>query len=71
MILSGLPWKRKEIILSFFRLHPSIAFETLLLTMMAAPFLPKDSCYGSGYNGHLSPNQERIILRLYIVTLLI
>ena len=25
MILNGLPWKRKEIILSFLRLHPSTA----------------------------------------------
>ena len=28
-----------EIILSFLRLHPSTAFQTLLLTMMATPFL--------------------------------
>ena len=39
MILNGLPWKRTEIILSFLRLHPSTAFQTLLLTMMATPFL--------------------------------
>ena len=26
------------------RLHPSIAFWTLLLTMMATPFLLRDSC---------------------------
>ena len=26
------------------RLHPSIAFQTLLLTMMATPFLLRDSC---------------------------
>ena len=38
MILNGLPWKRKEIILLFLRLHPSTAFCTLLLTMMATPF---------------------------------
>ena len=41
--LNGLPWKRTEIILSFLRLHPSPAFQTLLLTMMATPFLLKDS----------------------------
>ena len=35
MILNGLPRKRTEIILSFLRLHPSTAFRTLLLTMMA------------------------------------
>ena len=33
-----------EIILSFLRLHPSTAFRTLLLTMMAIPFLLRDSC---------------------------
>ena len=31
-ILNGLPWKRTEIILSFLRLHPSTAFQSLLLT---------------------------------------
>ena len=35
---------RTEIILSFLRLHPSTAFQTLLLTMMATPFLLRDSC---------------------------
>ena len=44
MILNGLPWKRTEIILLFLRLHPSTAFRTLLLTMMATPFLLRDSC---------------------------
>ena len=39
--LNALPWKRTEIIPSFLRLHPSIAFQTLLLTMMAIPFLLK------------------------------
>ena len=34
----------EQIILSFLRLHPSTAFWTLLLTMMAAPFLLRDSC---------------------------
>ena len=38
VILNGLPWKWTEIILSFLRLHPSTAFQTLLLTMMATPF---------------------------------
>ena len=33
-----------EIILSFLRLHPSTAFQTLLLTMRATPFLQWDSC---------------------------
>ena len=44
VILNGLPWKRTEIILSFLRLHPSTAFWTLLLTMMAIPFRLRDSC---------------------------
>ena len=42
--VNGLPWKRTEIILSFLRLHPSTAFQTLLLTMRATPFLLRDSC---------------------------
>ena len=29
VILNGLPWKQTEIILSFLRLHPSTAFQTL------------------------------------------
>ena len=36
--LNGLPWKQTELILSFLRLHPSTAFQTLLLTMMAIHF---------------------------------
>ena len=44
VILNGLPWNRTEIILSFLRLHPSTAFWTLLLTVMATPFLLRDSC---------------------------
>ena len=28
-MLNGLPWKQIEIILSFLRLHPSTAFQTL------------------------------------------
>ena len=38
------PWKRKEIILLFLRLHPSTAFWTLLLTVSATPFILRDSC---------------------------
>ena len=44
VILNDLPWNRTEIILSFLRLHPSTAFQTLLLTMRATPFLLRDSC---------------------------
>ena len=36
------------------RLHPSTAFQVLLLTMMATPFLLRDSCPHSRYNGHPS-----------------
>ena len=43
-LLNGLPWKRTEVIVSFLRLYQSIAFWTLLLTMMATPFLLSDSC---------------------------
>ena len=32
-----------KIILSFLRLHPSTAFQSLLLTMRATPFLQRDS----------------------------
>ena len=41
-----------EIILSFLRLHPSTAFQTLLLTMMATPFLLRDSCPQKKWSGH-------------------
>ena len=34
----------REIILLFLRLHPSTASQTLLLTMMATPFLLRDFC---------------------------
>ena len=34
----------EQIILSFLRLHPSTAFQTLLLPMMATPFLLRDFC---------------------------
>ena len=44
VILNGLPWKQTEIILLFLRSHPSMAFQTLLLTMMATPFILRDSC---------------------------
>ena len=30
VMLNNLPWKQIKIILSFLRLHPSIAFQTLL-----------------------------------------
>ena len=43
-MLSRLPWKWLKIILSFLRLHPSTAFQTLLLSMRATSFLLKNSC---------------------------
>ena len=36
--------KQTQIILSFLRLHTSTEFWTLLLTMRATPFLPRNSC---------------------------
>ena len=42
MILNGLPWKRKEIILSFLRLHPSTEFRTQGSVELAA--LIQKSC---------------------------
>ena len=44
MILNSLLWNQTEILLSFLRLHPSIAFQTLFLTMKTFPFLKRDSC---------------------------
>ena len=38
------PLEQTKIILSFLRLHPCTPFRTLLLTMRATPFLPRDSC---------------------------
>ena len=43
-----------RVILSFLRLHPSTAFWTLLLSMMATPFLLRILAHSSRYNGHLS-----------------
>ena len=43
-----------EIILSFLRLYPGTSFQTLLLTMMATPFLLRILAHSSRYNGHLS-----------------
>ena len=42
--VNGLPWKRTEIILSFLKLHPSITFQTLVMTMRTTLFLQRDSC---------------------------
>ena len=36
--------ERTEIFLLSWRLHPSTAFQTLFLTMMATSFLLRDSC---------------------------
>ena len=40
--------------LSFLRFHPSTAFQSLLLTRRATPFLLRDSYSISRYNGHLN-----------------
>ena len=44
VMLCGLPWKWTKIILSFVRLHPNTAFETLWVTVMATSFLLRKSC---------------------------
>ena len=44
MILNGLPLKQTEVIVLFLRLHPGTAFWTVQLTMIAIPFLLRDSC---------------------------
>ena len=41
-MLNDLPWKQTKIILLFLRLHPSITFWSLLLTVRAIPFLLRD-----------------------------
>ena len=45
VILSGLPWKRTEIILSFLRLRPSTAFQTFVdhhgYSIFSEEFLPR------------------------------
>ena len=45
---------KKQIILSFLRLHPTTAFWTLLLTIRATPFLQGILAHSSRYNGHLN-----------------
>ena len=54
VILNGLPWKQREIILLFLRLYPSTTFWTILLIMRATPFLLKDSCHSSTCNDNLN-----------------
>ena len=55
MILNSLLWKQTEIIMSFLRLHPSTAFQTLVdcdsYSISSKGFLPTHS---NRYNGHLS-----------------
>ena len=45
VILNGFPWRRTEIILSFLRVHPSTAFQTLVdydvYSIFSKGFLPK------------------------------
>ena len=43
-LIMSIQYKLTEIILSFWRLYPSTAFRTLLLTMMTTPFLLRDFC---------------------------
>ena len=54
VILNGLPWEQREIIMLFLRLHPSTTFWSLLLIMRANPFLLRDSCHSSTCNDNLN-----------------
>ena len=51
-MLSGLPWKWTKIILLFLRLHPSNAFQTLLLT----------ESYSISSKGFLPPVVDRMVI---------
>ena len=74
VILNSLPWKRTEIILSFLRLLLSTAFRTLLLTMMATPFL-RDSCpqqqiqWSPELNSPISVHFSLLISKMSMLTL--
>ena len=54
LLLHPNPLWWKGHLLSFLRLHLSTAFQTLLLTGRAPPFLLRDSCPISIYHGHLN-----------------
>ena len=54
VILNSLPWKQTEIIPLFLRLHPSTAFQTLLLTMRDTSFFLRCSGHSYRYNDHLN-----------------
>ena len=77
VILNGLLWKRTRIILSFLKLHPSSAFQILLLTMMATPFLLRDSCpqqqiqWSSELNSPIPVHFGSLITRMSTFTLAI
>ena len=77
MILNDVPGKLTEINLSFLRLHPSTEFQTLLLTMMAIPFLLRDSCphwyiqWSSELNSPIQVHLSSLIPRMSTVTLAI
>ena len=53
-----------EIILLFLRLHPSTAFQILLLTVMAAPFLLRDSCPRQCLICQRSRNKDNVALNM-------
>ena len=63
-----MPWRRTEIILSFLRLHPSSAFQTLLSTMMATPFFWGIPARSGRCNGHLSEIHpfQSILVRCFL-----
>ena len=53
-----------EIILLFLRLRPSTAFQTLLLTLMATPFLLRDSCPWQCFICQRSRNKADVALHM-------
>ena len=52
MMLNGWFWKQTEVILSFLKVHSSIIFQILLLTMKTTPFLLRDHYIPQGKNIH-------------------
>ena len=74
--MNGLPWKHKELILSFLRLH-LISFWTLFFIVMATPFLLRDSCpqqqieWSSELNSPISVHFSSLIAKVSVFTLAI
>ena len=75
-MLNGLCWKQTEIILSFLRLHPTTAFQSILLFHLIFPchiFLPFHAVHGVPVTRILSglpfpPLVGHILLEVFIMT---